>query len=143
MAVFEGTIVARCRPAEVFALYADAESWPRWDPDLVSATRDGPFVVGAVGTIKPRQGPTTRIRITRVEPDARFDAEARLPLCTMRFEHLVVPDGALTRVTHRVVFEGLLAPLFVRLIGPSLREGIPRTMAGLKAALEAGDRGAA
>jgi hypothetical protein len=138
MARYEGTVVVRCRPAHVFALYADAERWPQWDPDLESASRDGPFAVGSTGVIKPREGPRTKIRITHVNGEQRFDAEARLPLCTMRFEHIVEPAGADTRVTHRVVLEGPLASIYARLIGPKLEAGIPRTMAGLKAYLEGG-----
>jgi hypothetical protein len=140
MATYEGTATIRCRPADVFALYADAEGWPSWDPDLESASRSGPFAVGSTGLIKPREGPKTKIKITRVEDGSRFDAEAKLPGCIMRFEHVVEPVGMNTRVTHRVVFEGALAAVYAKLIGPKLAEGIPRTMAGLKAALEGAKR---
>ncbi|MDX2183264.1 MAG: SRPBCC family protein [Gemmatimonadaceae bacterium] len=137
MADFEGTVTVRCTPAVVFALYADAAGWAAWDPDIRGATREGPFVSGAVGTITPKQGPTMTIRLTSVVPDRSFDAEARLPGCTMRFEHWLEPQGDSTRVTHRVVFTGPLAFVFRALIGPGLRRGIPGTMAGLKAAAEA------
>lgn len=136
MPAFDGTITVRATPARVFALWADPAGWGRWDPDVRQATLDGPFAEGATGAITPRQGPTMRIRVTRVEQDRAFDAEARLPLCTMRFEHWLEPAGADTRVTHRVVFAGPLAAVFGALIGPSLRRGIPGTMAGLKAACE-------
>lgn len=135
-ATFEGTVTVRATPARIFALWADPAGWGRWDPDVRAATLEGPFAAGATGTITPREGPTLRIKVTRVEADRAFDAEARLPLCTMRFEHALAPDGELTRVTHRVVFEGPLALVFGALIGPSLRRGIPGTMAGLKAACE-------
>ncbi|MCU0626938.1 MAG: SRPBCC family protein [Gemmatimonadaceae bacterium] len=141
MRTFEGTITVRATPAQVFALWADSAGWPRWDPDVKAARIDGPFVAGATGSITPQQGPTLRIRVTRVLPDRAFDAEARLPLCTMRFEHECEAagdaSGAATRVTHRVVFEGPLAFVFRRVIGPSLVTGIPGTMAGLKRAVEA------
>lgn len=126
----------RATAATVFALWADAASWAVWDPDVKAATRTGPFVAGAEGTITPRQGPTMRIRITRVVPQQAFDAEARLPGCRMRFVHELVPVGAGVRVTHRVEFEGPLAFIFRALIGPQLVRGIPGTMAGLKAAAE-------
>jgi uncharacterized protein YndB with AHSA1/START domain len=133
----EGTVAVRAAPATVFALWADAASWPQWDPDVRAATREGAFAVGAAGTVTPKQGPTMALRITRVEPDRAFDAETRLPGCTMRFEHWMDARGTETVVTHRVVFTGPLGWLFWLLIGPSLRRGIPGTMAGLKAAAEA------
>jgi uncharacterized membrane protein len=140
MATYESSVVVRATPQQVFAVYADAESWPRWDPDLESATRRGPFAVGSTGEIKPREGPRTKIRISRIDRDLRFDAEAKLPMCIMRFEHIVEAVGVNTRVTHRVVLEGPLKAVYAKLIGKKLAEGIPRTMAGLKSFLERGSR---
>jgi hypothetical protein len=138
MPSFEGTVIVRCRPEDVFALYANAPSWAEWDPDIKAATRDGPFAAGSVGTITPRQGPIMKIYVTQVDPNRSFTAEARLPLCTMRFEHEVVPLGTESRVTHRVVFTGPLAFAFGFLLGRQLKVGIPRTMHGLKTACERG-----
>jgi hypothetical protein len=136
MSDYRGAILVQGSPAAVFACWADAAGWARWDPDVRAASMDGPFTTGTTGRITPRQGPTMAIRLTRVEPDRAFDAEARLPLCTMRFEHWLEPRGPETLVTHRVVFSGPLAFLFRRIIGPQLTQGIPGTMAGLKRAVE-------
>lgn len=140
MTHFEGTVHVQATPAQVFALWADSPGWAAWDPDVKAASIDGPFVAGATGTITPTQGPTMRIRVTRVVPDRAFDAEARLPLCTMRFVHECEAEGDRTRVTHRVHFEGPLAFVFRRVIGPSLERGIPGTMAGLRRAVEGAAR---
>lgn len=133
-----GTIIVRATPARLFALYADSAGWARWDPDIRAASLDGPFAVGSRGSITPRQGPPTTIRLTRVVPDRAFDAEARLPGCTMRFEHELTPRGDETEVVHRVVFEGPLAWLFGRLIGGQIDRGMAGTLAGLKRAAEGG-----
>jgi uncharacterized protein YndB with AHSA1/START domain len=138
MSDYLGSILVEASPAAVFACWADAAGWARWDPDVKAASMDGPFAAGTTGRITPRAGPTMAIRLTRVEPDRAFDAEARLPLCTMRFEHWMEPRGRETVVTHRVVFAGPLAFLFRRIIGPQLTRGIPGTMAGLKRAVEGG-----
>ncbi|MCE2940294.1 MAG: SRPBCC family protein [Gemmatimonadota bacterium] len=132
-----GTVTVRATPSRLFALYADSAGWARWDPDIRAATLDGPFAVGSTGSISPKQGPTTTIRLTRVVPDRAFDAEARLPGCTMRFEHELEARGAETVVTHRVVFEGPMAWLFGRLIGAQIDKGMAGTLAGLKQAAEA------
>jgi uncharacterized protein YndB with AHSA1/START domain len=137
MSEYLGAIRVQGSPAAVFACWADASGWARWDPDVKAASMDGPFAAGTTGRITPRAGPTMAIRLTRVEPDRAFDAEARLPLCTMRFEHWLEPSGPETLVTHRVVLSGPLAFLFRRIIGPQLTRGIPGTMAGLKRAVEA------
>ena len=140
------SVEVRAAPARVFALWRDASGWPAWDPDLESASLDGPFAVGSRGTLKPRGAPRTTIELTDVAPDRAFTAVARLPLCRMVFEHEIEPfdessDGPSDercRVTHRVRFAGPLAPLFARLIGPSIERGLPGTMAGLKRAAEEG-----
>jgi hypothetical protein len=46
-------------------------------------------------------------------------------------------SGAGTQATHRVIFQGPLAPLFGRLIGSGMRKTLPHALAGLKQAAEA------
>ena len=135
------SIETTASPERVFALWSDPAGWPRWDPDLESASLTGAFAAGSSGSIKPRGAPRTRITLHEVKPPLAFTAVARLPLCRMIFEHVIepVPGGTVTggcRVTHTVRFEGALAALFRRLIGPAVRRGLPGTMAGLKAAAE-------
>lgn len=135
-----GSVEVRATPARVFALWSDAAGWPDWDPDLEGASLDGPFAPGSRGALKPRGGPRTRIELVEVLPDRAFTAASRLPLCRMVFDHAIEPLGAPAdgcRVTHSVRFEGPLAGVFRRLIGPAVRRGLPGTMAGLKRAAEA------
>ncbi len=136
---FSATVGVRASPARVFAIWADAAAWPSWDPDLESASLDGPFAVGSRGVLKPEGAPRTRIVLTEVVPDAGFAAAARLPLARMLFEHRIdaLEDGC--TVTHSVRFAGPFAALYRRLIGPAIARGLPGTMAGLKAAAEAAE----
>ena len=131
------SIETTASPERVFALWSDPAGWPRWDPDLESASLTGAFAAGGSGTIKPRRAPRTRITLREVKPPLAFTAVARLPLCRMVFEHAIEPLPGGCRVTHAVRFEGALAAVFRRLVGPAVRRGLPGTMAGLKAAAEA------
>ena len=54
----------------------------------------------------------------------------------MSFEHVLIPKGKGTEVTHKVVFSGLLSPLFGRLIGNGIKRSLPITMQGLRDAVE-------
>ena len=68
----------------------------------------------------------------------KFFAQCKLPLCTMGFEHeLSDTKGSGTQATHRVIFQGFLAPLFGRVIGSGMRKSLPNALAGLKQAAEA------
>jgi hypothetical protein len=133
---FESSRVIHAPAATLFAIYADVANWPEWDPDAKSASIEGPFVSGAVGRVVPHGGPPSKVHFVEVVPDTRFRAQCALPLCTMRFDYLLSPEGDATRVTHRVGFEGLLAPVFGRLIGSGMRRSLPRALEQLAALAE-------
>lgn len=137
--IIEETIHIRVAPDTVMSCYRDVENWPRWDPDTRAASIEGDFRAGASGTLHPRKGFAVPMRFTTVTA-LSFTVEASAPLCTMRFEHELIPacehsEG--TRVTHRVSFHGPLARFFAWLVGARVRAGLPLTMASLKKWLEA------
>jgi uncharacterized protein YndB with AHSA1/START domain len=122
--------------ATVFALYEDVAQWPVWDADVKSASIQGAFVSGARGVITPNGGPKSDILFSEVIRNKSFTVDCKLPLCMMRFEHELEAQGNGTRATHRVIFDGLLAPLFGRLIGSGMRKTLPKVMESLKAVAE-------
>lgn len=133
---FESTRVIQAPARVIFAIYADVANWPDWDPDAKSASIEGPFVSGAVGQVVPHGGPTSTIRFVDVVPDAGFRVECRLPLCTLRFDYALRPHGDGTMATHRVGFDGLLAPVFGRLIGTGMRKTLPKALEALASLAE-------
>jgi hypothetical protein len=135
---FEASTQINASSAAVFSLYANVSGWPTWDPDVKTASLAGSFVSGAKGVIVPNGGPKSEIIFTEVVKSKKFTAQCKLPLCTMRFEHeLDDKNGEGTQATHRVIFQGPLAPLFGRLIGSGMRKTLPNALAGLKQAAEA------
>jgi hypothetical protein len=135
---FEASTVINAPSAAIFSLYANVAGWPAWDSDVKSASLTGAFVSGARGEIVPNGGPKSEIVFTEVVKNQRFVAQCKLPLCVMRFEHeLDEVKGSGTKATHRVIFQGLLAPIFGRLIGSGMRKTLPHALAGLKKAAEA------
>lgn len=119
-------------PATVFAIYTEVEGWHRWDPDTKSARLDGPFAVGTRGVLAPAQGFPVKMTMTEVVQDRGFTVVCQAPLCAMRFDHELTPDGPGVIVVHRVSFAGPLAWLFGRLVGGRVRLGLPVTMQSLK-----------
>lgn len=116
----------------IFALYADVAQWPTWDPDAKAASINGPFVSGATGTITPNGAPKSNITFSEVTRNRSFTADCKLPLCKMSFEHELkeTADGTIT--THRVIFTGLLAFFFGRVIGSGMKKSLPEALASLK-----------
>ncbi len=133
---FESSTLIDAPASRIFSIYANVADWPRWDVDAKSASIDGNFVSGATGVVVPHGGPKSKILFTRVTADRGFVVECKLPLCVMRFEYELEAKGDATLATHRVTFEGLLSPVFGRLIGSGMKKSLPNALAALKALAE-------
>lgn len=133
---FEEQILISAPVERIFAIYANVSGWSSWDPDVKTSSIEGAFVSGAYGTLEPSKGPKARIAFTKVMPNRSFTVKSKLPLCVMCFEHELSDHSGKTKIVHRVVFDGLLSPLFGRLIGSQIRKGLPSTLQGLKRVAE-------
>lgn len=133
---FESSILIAAPAAHVFSIYAAVANWPQWDVDVKSASIDGPFLTGATGVVVPHSGPKSKIVFSQVVRNQGCTVECKLPLCMMSFDYELSAEGEATRALHRVTFEGLLSPLFGRLIGGSMKKTLPQALAGLKAHAE-------
>lgn len=133
MWTFSHTETTAAAPAELWAHYADAVSWPAWDRETEAVTIDGPFAVGTTGTLKPVGGPRTRFVMTEVTPGRSFTDVARLPLARLTFGHRIEPHDGGSRFTHTVTFTGPLAWFFRRVIGRGIAAGLPEAMRRLAA----------
>lgn len=132
----EERIRIKATPEQIFLFYENVSEWSSWDPDVQSSSIDGEFRAKVKGKLKPTKGPETRIEFTEVTKNKSFTTISKLPLCTMSFVHELVSSSEGTEVFHKILFSGLLSPLFGRLIGSGIRKGLPATMQGLRDAVE-------
>ena len=116
----------------IFSLYKDVNNWSVWDPEIKKSSIDGEFKSGTTGYLKPLSGPKNKFVLTNVEQDKLFTVRIKLPLCTMDFEHELIPQSSGTEVLHRIIFKGLLGSVFGKLIGNKLKKEQSRTMLALK-----------
>jgi uncharacterized protein YndB with AHSA1/START domain len=71
----------------------------------------------------------TRLRISDVVPGQRYTCTLFLPACRLVLRRsLETRDGAGTRFTHMVAFEGPFAPLFGQILGRGFRRVLPAVM---------------
>ena len=137
---FEHSISIDSNASDVFSTYVKVAEWPEWDPETESASLNGDFETGMTGKIKPKGSPVTKITLTEVTPDKSFTVECGLPLCKMHFVHLMNSKGGNsgpeTEVVNKLIFSGLLAPVFARLFGKSIDKSIPGSLQGLKNHIE-------
>jgi hypothetical protein len=112
-------------PHQVWAVLADVQRWPRWDPDLASAMLDGPVAVGATGRLRPTGWLVGRLH-------ARVATPFRLTECTaprsividqpilagvMRFELHLESASAGTVLRQRLSLTGPLRRAMALVIG--------------------------
>ena len=133
----EHRIVVAAPPGVIYRIYEDVAHWPDWDPDTKAASLDGPFQVGSRGTLTPAQGRTVTMQLTELQADRCFTVECRIPLFRMVFEHTLTPVPGGTEVMHRASFHGALTLLLGRMLSRQVDQGLPVTLARLKALAEA------
>lgn len=134
----EHSTVVQAPAARIFRIYEDVAAWPSWDPDTRRAALDGPFAVGSRGSLTPTQGRRVPMLVTKVERNAGFTVESRIPLFRMVFEHELQPQGEAVRVVHRVTFSGPLTFVLGRMLARRVDQGLPVTLARLKRLAESG-----
>ncbi|MDC0948067.1 SRPBCC family protein [Gammaproteobacteria bacterium] len=133
---FEKSIEILADPAKVFNAYTDVSGWSLWDPEVEAASLFGDFEIGAIGSIKPKGAPKSKITLVEITENRSFTVECRLPLCKMHFVHLMHPTELGTHLINQVKFSGVLSPLFGRLIGNGINKGLPASLSGLKRHVE-------
>jgi Polyketide cyclase / dehydrase and lipid transport len=135
---FEASTTINAPIATVFALYANVDAWPSWDPDLKASSLKGAFVSGAVGEVKPHSGPKSELQFVEVIQGKSVRMACKLPLGMMHFDYELQAQAGIggaatsTLATHRTTFSGLLAPIWSRLIGSGMKKTLPAALAGLK-----------
>jgi hypothetical protein len=113
-------------PAAVWErAYADASAWPKWNAEIRRASLDGPLALGAQAKIVFRTGLRLRFRVVELEDGRLFTDESRLPGARMGHRHLIEPTADGSRLTNTIYIEGLLAPLWRRLMGPRAARTLP------------------
>jgi uncharacterized protein YndB with AHSA1/START domain len=129
--------------ATVFAFVQDENNIPKWDPDLLKATKtsDGPFGVGTTFRleIKPFMGATEGSgRVVAYEPDRRIEMLFEMGKMKPHVFHLFEPageGGGATKFTRRIQMEaGGVLGFMLRFMGGMLRRknvGYLKTLKGL------------
>jgi hypothetical protein len=120
------TLEAGISPASVWQkAYADAAAWPVWNAEIKRAQLDGPLTKGAKAKIVFRTGLRLRFHVVEFEDGQLFTDESRLPGARMGHRHLVEPTETGSRLTNTIYIEGLLAPLWRRIMGPAAARTLP------------------
>jgi hypothetical protein len=103
---YSGTSTAR--PAEVYAVLADAERWPEWNDGVSRLELHGPFAAGTTAVMVLPDDTALPFTLTWVEAGKGFEDLTDVPGTgvTVRVRHELESHGAGTRITYRCVADG-------------------------------------
>jgi len=134
--MFEWTIQAMSKAHatenDVWEIWTDVASWPKWDQDLEWAALDGEFKTGTKGKLKPKGWFKSYFRITAVENKKYFCNESKMPWTKVIFSHSVAPrEESAVQIKHHVRVTGLLAPLLFFTLRNKLKQELPKAVSKL------------
>jgi hypothetical protein len=123
--------------AAVWAILADTQGWPAWNPGYSKARLDGPLAAGATGEVTLSNGWERTFEIFQVEDSTFFSYGGTMPGARQEFLQRVerLADGR-TRVTFGHTIEGLAWPLYGLLFGRIIRGYLPTAVRQLVAKAE-------
>ena len=108
---------APVKPAAVFALYADPDTWSTWGHNATWARSEGPLVAGGTVHVRANYGKVYPCLVRRLEPDRALELVVRPPGMTIVNGYEVEPlPGGGSRIRHSFAIEGPMGT-FARLIG--------------------------
>lgn len=141
MAVHERSLEAHASSDRVWQIWSDVSTWPRWNPDVLSISIDGPFASGTTGRMTTRAGGTHAITLQTVQPGRSFRLETSpIPLGRFAFRCEVRPTGSgSSTISQSITIGGPLGSLYSAMMGRRIADGFEPILGGLKAAAEAGE----
>jgi|SRR5579884_1787847 len=135
----DGRTLKTSAPAErVWQIWSHPQTWSSWNPDVVSASLDGPFAVGTAGTLVTKQA-RHKIVFTAIDPGRSFTLEAKpMPGMLLRFTCQIesLSDGS--RIGQSVEVQGPMALLFGRPMAKQIAATFEPILDALKNRAESG-----
>ena len=119
--------------AAIWALWADVPGWAAWNPDVATASIDGPFVPGAAIAMTVQSGDVIDLVLVDVEPGVAFTDEASMDGIVLRTEHRIEPAGAPggCRVLYDMTASGSAPPDVLEEVRTTVSADFPETLAAL------------
>ena len=134
-AIANGEIEIAATPEMVWSVLTDIASWPRWNPDVKSASIDGPFASGTQFRWKAGPG-TISSTLQGVEPHRRIEwIGTTFGIKAIHIHRLEGDDGT-TIVKSAESWNGLPVRLLRRSMRKTLQKAIDSGLSHLKVEAE-------
>ncbi|MGW7453706.1 polyketide cyclase [Streptomyces sp. NPDC054787] len=132
MWTYEHSTETTVAPEAIWRLWADVETWGKWNADIESIEISGPFAAGTDIVMNPAGPDPVHLRIAEAVVGELFVDEARFDGLVLRTVHRLDRGERLrTRVTYRMEITGAAADEVGPQIGPAITADWPSTMDAL------------
>ena len=131
MIIADESVNISAPPNIIWDIWRAVSQWPQWDQEVSWSRLDGSFELWRAWRTPAAKRAKAKFVITSLVAGKSFTDETKLPLASLRFVHNLECIAGQTRVRHHIEIEGPLAWLFARLLGPTLREGLPVALQSL------------
>ena len=127
--VVTAEVKTKADPRDVWDLWVDVPSWPKWDHELEWCSLDGPFKVGSTGKLKPKGWMASKFSLISIEEGKSHSDRTEMPFTKVIFSHSLMPsDDGQVIIVHHVEVAGLLAPLLWLTMRRAIKKGLPQAV---------------
>jgi hypothetical protein len=137
MSDFSRSLETKASPDDVWSIWSDVSTWPRWNPDIISMKLGGPFATGTPGTMTTKSGGEHAVVLGEVRPGSYFSIETDpVPMTHFTFHCRVKPAAGGSEISQEVTMKGPLAFFFRPMAGKRIANDFPAILDGLRQAAE-------
>ncbi|HEY8937561.1 MAG TPA: SRPBCC family protein [Cyclobacteriaceae bacterium] len=113
---------------QLWKLFANVNAWATWDDGVESASMEGKFEKGNHFSLRPKGGPTVKIKLIETTENKSFTDMTTFPLAKMYGEHIFeeTPEGL--RITTTMKVEGFLGFFWRKVVAQSIVDALPKEM---------------
>jgi hypothetical protein len=113
---------------QLWKLFSDVNNWHTWDNEIEFAKMEGKFEAGNYFTLRPKGGPTVKIKLIKTIENQQFTDLTVFPLAKMYGEHTFEETSEGLKITTTMTMKGMLSFLWVKLVAKDIVEGLPVEM---------------
>jgi hypothetical protein len=129
---FSFTVSVNTTKANVWQTLIDVQNWHQWDTELIEASLEGSFMVGAKGTLKPKTGPKLKFYISEIIPNQSYTFNTVMPIGELVIKRTIIAENDGVHFTDDIAFTGFLKYIFGFMLGGQFRKVLPEVMNNFK-----------
>ncbi len=113
---------------QLWKLFSDVNNWHAWDNGIEFARIEGKFEAGNYFTLRPKGGPTVKIKLIKTIENQHFTDLTVFPLAKMYGEHTFEETSEGLKITTTMKVKGMLSFLWIKLVAKNIADGLPVEM---------------